>query len=418
MNGNWWKLGMVSRMWGHVSGSKVLVIIGAVIATVFVIMTFVPGTAIAAERQPPASTRPASPGSGYVWGANRAVLGTAGPCSEGHGGWDKLYFKSMDSPIVDGKIGNPVSIRLGEVHASGTNAYSMRACTVSAADARAASERGTTRYAVGTRSGLPTRQSIATCATTEWSLPSSWFSVNVSGSTESSGTSGAASDTSALITQTGITSTTCPYLVSLRVPVQTWQTESADGVVTIATWGADTWYRQQLYNLIDPIDVLCATPVGASLPVCITRTEVDGTNFAVVCANAPALLWNDWSTLGSWVGHYANCLFNPLNGFDRNGQVAQTWESSSAAPILGALNTAVDQFQFSSTCGVIFDYDLLGSPLRLNTCSLAVWGDFRTALGWIIYVLSAVGLLYFLIKIITGIFNKKTPNPLAGENDE
>ena len=149
---------------------------------------------------------------------------------------------------------------------------------------------------------------------------------------------------------------------------------------------------------------------------CILYRNVDGTNFDIVCANAPVLVWNDWSRFPDWIGHYARCLFNPLNGFDRTGEVKAEWENSAVADAVDAFNNAGAIVGVTGQCGL---HDTYGIPgvlvLPIDTCTWTWVTPIQGILRIGIYIAGSLGFIVVIIKVMSGLVSRKLPTPFGDD---
>lgn len=219
------------------------------------------------------------------------------------------------------------------------------------------------------------------------------------------------------------TTETCPRIVQIYMVVCVWLTNGPDGYVCSTTeWNAAKWANHSPYDDTPGEDgnlEICSLPEMADRPECediLYPPYQDPTDFGSVCAGAPAPVWLDFTWLPSFIGHYVDCLWNPKGGWDHDGTVAAAVEASSVTHVLSTLEEVGQSFVFSDSCGTLISADILGSPLTIDTCAWS-WAtpikDLLTAGIWIAF---GVWLISFVVKIIIGLPNRKTPNPLGDDS--
>lgn len=123
-------------------------------------------------------------------------------------------------------------------------------------------------------------------------------------------------------------------------------------------------------------------------------------SFDKVCAGAPGAVWNDWSWIPEWMGHYTRCLFVPKAGFPVD-PVRWELENSSLGEVFDASNRAVSALPRGETCGVIFDSDIAGVPFRLDTCAWSAWSSAKQYIGMAMMILAGVAGLNLLVGVFT-----------------
>lgn len=214
-----------------------------------------------------------------------------------------------------------------------------------------------------------------------------------------------------------ISPTDCPYLVAISMWVTTYQgvTEAERGSVLVE-WSADRYRNHYSYNDGESeVDLVCTLyPESPGCYEILNPTYVDGTDFDSVCANAPEPAWLDFGWLPAFVGHYARCLFVPVNGFDRYGEVAAAWESSGGGQILGFATGFLPSFAVTGTCGVILPgANIMGTPLNIDSCGWSWAGPLKTFLYWYMLVFGLLFWIAFAANSIIGLVNKKTMSPFV-----
>lgn len=256
-------------------------------------------------------------------------------------------------------------------------------------------------------------------ASTGW-VASSTFTRSTQGQQSTATVQGWASTNGAVNagTSTGqvqfMVATQCPNVSRLVVDVA-YGVGGGEQRIRSFFWDADRWTKGDVpYTNKGAEEALCNSENASVLPDCLWyQGTADGTDFSTVCRNAPPLLWNDWSTLGDWVGHYGRCLFVPVNGFDQANELGSAWTDSSGGTMTGALDALWDSWYIPESCGQLFNLSTTAIPgVNLNSCNWAAeWAPAHLMLSILVRVLSGVALIVFLVKTIIGVINKKTPVP-------
>jgi hypothetical protein len=403
------------------------------------------GTAIPAMAStPPPSTRTAPIAGTVKWGVPIAALGScsvAVPVAE-RGGWSKRLFVSTgaeDGSYTSSTVFRSVSMTLSEpcqgsgntqpkvAYQERSNAYSSNAGSVSA------------RIGVGVgQGGTTTTDYYIKCQTTEWSATqttryasSGGFLVIDQIPTNSSYIGGGD------VNGRGpdFTGSGCNFLVSVNYTVCTWSgwTAASKSCVGI-NWSAERWFANTVYG--DDAD---GDGEGALIQICEQQPShpdcvyvnppggINGADMDVVCAYAPIFTSPDWGTFDQWIPrlvqwwedtfrHYARCLFVPVNGFDREGKVAASWEGSSANAVVAPLITAGESLSVGESCGVIVPggWGIMPS-FSIDSCSWSWAGQIKTVLALAVGLIGAIFILRFVVNTITGVLNRKTPSPLGGD---
>lgn len=129
----------------------------------------------------------------------------------------------------------------------------------------------------------------------------------------------------------------------------------------------------------------------------------DGEDFDEVCKDAPAAEFGTWGWLPPWIGHYAVCLFKPINGWQSEKASTALAESS-----MGAVHRAVTgvsgHFSTAETCGSIGSGDLFGTPLSFDTCtwSSSGWAGAKGLIGTAALVFAVIAGLFSLARAVFG----------------
>lgn len=407
----------------------VALILGALSVAGFVL--FFPLTANAAIPERPLPP----PGTGWQWGVPMTELsGNCAPTEfETAGGWSspgRVFLGDSSAMAVPHPV-RPIYGQLAAPCYVPGNSAQTRFNLVSIREAVAVSGANATigctsdfnscfrsaAMGVGTPSSYPFNGTI-TCASTQWSQPSAQ-TIRSMDTNSNVGVNTAAGTLTYTLhvpanTSTAITTANCPYIVTISAQVSSYSLETGTATptrtVTGFVWSAERYYRQQAYTPFDPLVSICLVAPDSN-PDCswiATGSQPDGTDFNVVCAGAPIFSWGDWDWLPYAIGHYAECLFNPLNGWDRSGVARGEWEAR-VLPFYDTLSALFTSwYGLYEGCGVIFNYDLYGTPLVVDTCTLGWITPFKDFWRIIITVLSIWGIAIMASGMVTSIFRGKS----------
>lgn len=212
-----------------------------------------------------------------------------------------------------------------------------------------------------------------------------------------------------------ITSTNCPFVTEVGMWVRTFQgtTEAEYGSVW-TTWSADRWRTNQPYSGESEQELICQiNPNAAGCYEYNNPPYVDGTDFATVCADPPAFEWGDFGWLNDFVGHFSKCLFTPVNGFDKNGQIAASWANSAGGQIGSLVTAGYSAMSVTGTCGSITQGAVIGgSPVNIDTCAWDWASPMRVFLYWSVLVLGYAAVFSFATSATISLPSKSsTPEP-------
>lgn len=228
------------------------------------------------------------------------------------------------------------------------------------------------------------------------------------------------------------TTADCPFIDSISVMICTWQGNGPDtGSCAQYLWDADAWREHRGYTGSDgqpPGGLLCT--IYPQAPGCyevINPPYVDGTDFAQVCGNAPAFTAPGWDNFGNWVpalldwvgasiGHYSECLFIPINGWDRDGVVEAAWQDSPIGQVNDIVTGTFSRVSsMTGTCGTIVDVVLFDTPVVIDTCSWTWAVPMRNLLQWALLALGGFAIAGFLVNTTLSLIKAgPTPNPVDG----
>lgn len=396
-------------------------------------LLFPTSAANAAPLDKPSTTRPPAPSSSSFWGAPIDQLGSSGSgkCTTTTGGWT-LNGAPVNSFVTLPTVGtttpaawNPRFIRLCEPYAVSSTRWGVPVTSVWSQVETA--ELRSTSWRVGAMTGSNAPSIAVICAPAQWSTPDQWTirqatTVLTTGFSSSrfAGTDGGTANLG-----TAVTPQNCPYIVRIEMPVangsQSWDTAGSGRMMFM--WTADSWYTQKAYQLQSPLELICnsGSPAAASILTCSGFVPLDGSSFAVACAGAPLPTWGDFSWFPNVVGHYAECLFNPMNGFDRTGQAKESWERSQPGQVINAFNNFTDVVAAPGACGPIVTLPLdptgRDADAVVNTCTWSWAGGMRTFLGFVVTVLGFIAVAVFFAKVWASVFGGPITSPVTNDED-
>lgn len=400
------------------------------------------GVALPAMSTPALTERnpPTSPGALYgVPMTGLPVCAQSDAMFPVSGGWAfTRNYTSTGAGYPDTVSGytSPRHVRLGEPCnvGSGTNNLETRIRVPWRLDGLTYTQAGTANSAdivlgcAGTYTpGLPlcsATQQILRCGTAEWTAPSAVAtrSFYTSSSTNLGGYP--ASTSFPLTSSSGVAPVTgsftgCSHVIDMKLRVCIWNSNlNTDSVCYAASWSAETQFNVRPYIEEDPEFVLCT--LDPTYADCAFVLEgIDGTDFNVVCAYPPVwdgdfLHFSDWFVL--MIGHYGRCLFEPVNGWDREG-TAQNSYDVKMGPILDSMDTLIFSWMgLYEGCGVLGQFDILGQPIVLDTCTVTWTHPIRDIWRWITIVATALLLVTAVLMLFTNVINKRlpAPEPIAG----
>lgn len=434
----------------------IYIVIAAIIAALAAAFIAPPAHATPA----PGQVRAPSPGAAYRWGVPAAWLTRTdcGADSTAYNAWVQTLGQAANGgwqygggALIDvgaGTAGNSAgSIR--------TPSYSMMLEPV-VADCAGAAARGRwmTPRIYGAmndpRSGSVVARTLISynnsdrawvCQATEWALPANQWKYNGSAGGDFAPSMNSRTVSASLwgppVTNTPTPlNNKCPYLVSITLNLTTYTGPNSIGIdgnpnpgVTVNSaiiWSADTWYGATSVNYYAPVDPeqqVCrvgGVAVSDQCPFVLgSAGGVDGTDPNQVCGNAPTPIWLDLGWLNKWIFYMAQCLFRPANGFDRGQWVSTAWSQGAGGTISASLNSVSHAFSIAESCGVILNTGGSGPipNFSINTCSWSAWSSVKTVIGIGVSALFAFWLIRFLLGTIIGVVNRRTTNPIAGDDE-
>ena len=418
------------------------VAIAAVVAVVVL-----PSHAPRADAAAPPTSRSIPPyGVTAKWGVPFGLLDSA--CAQGgnRGGWDNAFWNSNGSTTPQAGTGTeltaPIAVELAQPCRAGTTsqpqnlqiAYKLQALTVGSSPPTLGAQMFLGGMDAYSNPGFSTTgeafsQSLAICATTEWSTSQTSRPGNTRKIVGGYNNGAVTSLTATPSTLWNADTFACPYLVGIDLRLcflvgNITTTPSAYAECRTVHWTAERWYQQftqggaQLSS--DPLLVeLCAAAATPTPPEClalVVQPPSDPTSFSQVCGSPPALAWGDFSWVAATIGYYSNCLFNPQGGWDRQGVIANSFGSGTTASgqiqtALAGLNTA---FAIPETCGAIVDTGTMRvlPHMAINTCDWSWAPPMKTFVTWAVYLLGGFYLLRMVVAVALSFVNRKVINPL------
>lgn len=398
---------------------------------------------VAAHAAPPES-RPAPPAGGNAsWGMPRsALMACAEAYLEDSGGWNTRTQLTDDrggNNLIPDQPNNyaavPSLVQLGEPCVASSTQIGIPTWQTWLSYSKPPSFfGGRMEYTRG--DWLPDRDSLEIiCQSTEWSKTQTSIKATATSLVVDHFLDGRVSPKYNLSNMRYPASTVnCPYIVRASVEICTWSTWDDTGKkCQTHVWVAEWAFQKTPYQ--DDSDggekYLCQQSAELSghdtttwHPDCLyllPERNVDGTNYEVVCGNPPEAAWLDWSWIAPTIGHYARCLFQPVNGFDRFGEVEHSFWGSPIAAVAGGFEAAVHSFETTGGCGVIVSSpptSVMGA-FTVSTCSWSEWAPpIRFALGVFVSIWFGWWALQFFARSLVGLLDRKTVTPVDGGGDE
>lgn len=384
-------------------------------------LVFVGTTALPAQADYVVPPRADSPGAGYKYGIPTADMGSIDPLGENAvvGGWSLRNFSSAGRPNAAGESFNGAGFRFSEPYRNGA----FIAVTIYVAvpsNYRQPVPLGPFMQAEFESTTQPYGKLI--CASSEWSTTQ--FKVTPDTSTIFSGnithfSSGDGYKDTYPVSLFQISR--CPYLVGMEnVSVTTYMGKTQRAYRGI-TWNGDDWYTKKIYsgkNGGSVLDAACNVPNAAQIAGC--RGSVDGLDPARYCDNPPQPSWLDFAWLNRWFGFWNECLWNPVGGWDSDGSLDTAVRTSAPATLSTVLSSIGTAWKFNGSCGAVVPTVASGAMkgFTVNTCAWSAFAPpLKTFLGIAVSVLSLWWLIGFMVRTFAGFANKKTPSPIAGDDN-
>jgi hypothetical protein len=410
----------------------IVVVLAGIVVTALITAT--PASAATGRSNPPS-------GPGYVWGipitslpacpADVATMVAAGP-AEG-GGWDDrtLFAYGQQTVSYPGTYPRPQSSLLWEpcYYAAGTNALQrLRIPYLSEQLNYNTPPPSSAGADIGYGSNLAGSGALTTmeCAFSEWSTTTP-TTVNTSinagnwglGGAGNAGGAGQVNPQWGSAVSNGLWSGSsgCSFLQSIDLQVCVGRNvlenthTGADAVeCSVHTWTAERWFQESDYPATDGLYDICQHLSGTHAD-CVYIDPPDDLSLDVVCAYPPELVmeWGNWSWLPDTIEHYARCLFNPPGGWDRQGLITNSWETSAFTDAGDVLAATTDAFTFSEGCGIILDFGgvdaMPGATGGVNSCDWSAWSPIvRTGLAVIMSLGFGWWAIQFVVHTLAALF--------------
>lgn len=208
---------------------------------------------------------------------------------------------------------------------------------------------------------------------------------------------------------------------TVTLDVQTTQLATFGFIHIKATWSALRFASGATLAVVDPLTAICAAAgYSAALAIPDCKDHMPDLPVGDYCAGAPAINLLDPPTLAVAAGFWVNCLFNPRAGFDQHGHISTAMSASALGQGSYQLQRMGDSFQYATVCGELGGQVTSGplASFHLNTCAWTSFGGpMRLVLGWGIVIFFGWWAINFVINVLLGTFNIRTPNPV-GKDDK
>lgn len=227
---------------------------------------------------------------------------------------------------------------------------------------------------------------------------------------------------------TGAEAADCPYIVSMLIVVCVYVGHDPDEYgCTDMQWISERFNEGRTYSGSEggtPEESMCALyPATEGCYEVLNPPRVDGSDFDVVCADPPALEGIlDFTWLPEVIGHYAECLFVPVNGWDANGRIAEAADSVLIDDVFDGFWVLADALwidpnQCGNLIGPVPDGPLQG--FAVDTCDLgSQWTPLRTALEWGVWIVGGFFVVTFIWNNWVAFFFNVGKLPFAGKDDD
>lgn len=270
---------------------------------------------------------------------------------------------------------------------------------------------------------VPTGDYTVVCSSSEWSDSTTQYTHSVGGVTSFSyNAAGGTAWGNVEIASASGGGSGCNYLVSFTVGVSFAQGTGVIGAA-VMSWSAYGAADPTIYS--DPGDGQTACSfAGANLSdQCAAYITPDPTTVAS-CGPQPTFNPFDASTyaqFGPWLVFWPECWFIPKGGFDSTGAIGAAFSASGVGQLQTDINQIAEGLSIPESCGLIFDASglVIGGTtwagLNINTCDWT-WSGLsvlKQIIGWAFAIGFGWWAIRFALATITGIYNKKTPDPGA-----
>ena len=413
--------------------------IGALVVAALALAALIfPAAAAFAHPPNPGYSPPAQPaGTGWRLGVNAAALNSTdpgvAPINGPAGGWSVRNMTHPALVAASGKTTRPFMLQFSEPYLSTSGFVRLRTSFSQFAVAA-----GSLRTYVALDN---TTFIEKTCATTPWSLQADQYKLRQGFGEElverphllGNFTSFKVHPTSnpngsGWFLASNSIAQDCPYLVQITMGVRYFgdlrsygsednvQADFVQNVTLLTVWDAQRWavstpYTGNNASLLNDTR-LCDQYLPAERPSnCPPLAPDPQGSIDNLCDDAPAPAWLDFSWLGAFVSHYANCLFVPPFGFDRFQLIAPAFEASPIAAIEELLVSTAEAFVFDESCGVLVA-PVPPLMLSVDTCTWSWATAFRDPLSVFVLLLGAFGILAFVVNIVIGIVSRSVPAPV------
>lgn len=393
-------------------GRKVLLAVVAVTIATLLVLFNLPSLANAAEPETPPGNvpvRPAKPSADHTYAVKATDLTGAGLHAT-TGGWSERNFSSTGGVLASSKPARKVYLRLQEPQYTTAWTLGVEFSMVEFIAQKYSDKTETAEYFVNASSHT-TLEGYMVCAPSAWSTRAQETRVVTGGLISAYGAPNASHQTKFGWNQAmaGGKFTGCTYIKSIVTFIRTYTGYSNQFVDTQVTWSAERFYTKTPYKdlgvdetyCVDvPFDPICD---GVTIPV----------TTATMCAGAPQPKWLDFSWLPRFTTHYARCLWVPYDPLAQRAAVDAAWEASEFRKLLFVkLPIAAASFQWSESCGVLFDVnpdpDWL-PRVRVDSCTWSSWISPALHVGINIFVWSAaaIGYIFIVVRLLLWTFKQE-----------
>ena len=214
-----------------------------------------------------------------------------------------------------------------------------------------------------------------------------------------------------------VTVSSCPRISAMSIVLRVFDDAHLPRDIRFEWTAEGEFSKTKSYIRTDSMERICQGVSGLDVPECLPyRGDFDPVDFARVCAGAPSVEWLSFAWVGPTVGHYAQCLFRPLGGWDDDGVLAESLNGSAISQVGTAVTSAVESFRVAPSCGPLITAppDSILGAFSLSTCDWNSWaGLLRTSLYWLVIVSVTLWAIKYFLDGLESILDRKGTSPVS-----
>lgn len=384
----------------------------AVVASILITLIWTAVDAVSAKAA--SGDRSPQPSPTATWGIGTAAWTTV-PLAGDTGGWKQRQFGLLYPWPCSRQGCTSVEIKLTEPYRSGNELKVNVLGTALYAGADGAKG----WFSMGTSTAL---QAKYVCQSSEWATARTTRTTvgSYSGAVVPDG------QLSSIIAGPGVTigtgGATCPYLVSIEMILTQHMLDTPTGngssKLTVLKWYAEDFYLAKKYVDQTTTELLCKGTGADQFRECFGIVNTDP---SLYCSNPPIMQDAlDFPYIPNAIQFYADCLFNPRGGWDRNKEITPAVNASMIGNFNTSLTSIANAFKFNTVCGTIVNGTGKIVPLTINTCTWTTWAaPIKVAIGAFLIVGFSLWAATFIARLITAVASGgRAPSPIEGGDDE